>query len=183
MEARPVDPSSAVRVAVASLVIVTLLVGCGLLSGLPDGRGSRQPATPTPAPDFLGQARAICAENADAIRGLADRLVGEVTDANLVEQGTVVAGLAGVITTELVQLRSIPFAPAPSDRGAVSAWLDELDATADAQVRAVSASADRDLGAFRTAVEAAAEHWDAAGLLGSSLGLRACRPAGLDATS
>jgi hypothetical protein len=164
---------------VAALVIV-LLVGCG---PPPDGQGSSRPAIPTPVPDFRDQARGICEDNADAIRGLAGRLAGEVTDANLVEQGTLVAGLAGVISTELAQLRSIPLAPAQSDQRAASAWFDELNATADAQVRAVSASANRELSEFRKAVEAAAAHWDAAGRHASAMGLRSCRPAALDAPS
>ena len=181
MTARRGERFSAVRVAtLTALVIVTLLAGCGLLPG---GTGSGESPTPTPSPSFHEQARRICAAHAEAIRGLADRLAAEVTDANLVEQGTLVAGIAGVISTELVQLRSILLEPAPSDREAVSAWFEELDATADAQVRAVSASAARDLSAFRTAVEASVSHWDAAGTLAWAIGLSRCRPASLEPAS
>ncbi len=178
MKARHADDSSTNLLAtVAALVIVTLFSGCGL----PPVAGSGRP--PTPTPSFRDQARGICAAHAEAIRGLADRLAAEVTEANLVEQGTVVAGLAGVISTELVQLRSILLEPEPSDSEAVSDWFEELDATADAQVRAVSASAEQDVTAFRTAIEASVQHWDAAGTHASAIGLGGCRPAPLEPAS
>ena len=178
MTARRGERSSAVRVATfAALVTVTLFTGCGLL---PAGTSSDEPPTPTPTPSFHDQAHQICSAHAKAIRGLVAQLTPDVTDANLVENGTAVAGLAGVVSTELLQLRSILLEPLASDREAVSAWFDELGATADAQVRAVSASAARDVDGFRAALEASVVHWDAAGAQAASIGLRGCHPVSLE---
>jgi hypothetical protein len=164
----------------AALVILTLLAGCDLL---PTGMVSGDPPTPSPTPTFREEARAICSTHAKAIRGLVAQLTPDVTDANLVDNGTAVAGLAGVVSTELLQLRSIPPEPLASDREAVSAWFDELGATADAQVRAVSASAARDVDGFRAAFEASVVHWDAAGTQAASIGLRGCHPVSLEPRS
>jgi hypothetical protein len=106
-----------------------------------------------------------------------------VTEANLVQQGTIMAQLAGVTTTEVDRLRSIPLAPPLSDRATAASWVDELQAAADAEIRAVEASANRDVATFRVAVKAAGKHWGAAGLLGASLGLSACQQSALDGTS
>jgi hypothetical protein len=160
------------------LVVLTLLAGC-----LPTGMASGDLPTSSPTPTFREEARAICSAHAKAIRGLVAQLTPDVTDANLVDNGTAVAGLAGVVSTELLQLRSIPPEPLASDREAVSAWFDELGATADAQVRAVSASAARDVDGFRAAFEASVVHWDAAGAQAASIGLRNCRPGSLEPRS
>ncbi len=163
-----------------ALVMLTLLPGCGIL---PTGMGSGEPPTPSPTPTFREEARAICLANAKAIRGLVAQLTAHVTDGNLVANGTAVAGLAGVVSTELVQLRGIVLEPLPADREAVTAWFDELGATADAQVRAVAASAARDVNAFHAAFEASVAHWDAAGTHASSIGLHSCHPVSLEPRS
>jgi hypothetical protein len=157
-----------------------IVSACGTFTSAVPGASRDETAEPTIPPDFVGQARSICLGNADAIQGLANQLEAQITSTNLVEQGTVVAILTGVLTSELEQLRSIPVAPSTSDQARAENWLSELDATVDAQVRAVSASAERNLDAFREALARAAQHWEAAGLQASQLGLRVCRPVALD---
>lgn len=187
MIARRGTRPSAVTIVTSALVVVALLAGCGLLpeeTGSQDHpTGSQDPPTPTPMLTFRDEARGICQGNANALRGLADRLAGEVTAANLVEQGTIVAGLAGVISAELQQLRAISLEPEPSDREAAAAWLEELGATVDAQVRAVAASARRELSAFQTAVATSLAHWEAAGRHALAIRLSTCRLPNLDGSS
>lgn len=179
MMARRGTHPSAVTIVTSALLVVVLLAGCGLL---PEEMGSQDPPTGShdPTLTFRDEARGICQGNANALRGLADRLAGEVTAANLVEQGTIVARLAGVISAELQQLRAIALEPEPSDREAAAAWFEELRATVDAQVRAVSASANRELNAFRMAVATSLSHWEAAGKQAMAIRLSTCRLPNLD---
>jgi hypothetical protein len=113
----------------------------------PGGSNGPPPtASPPPRPGFLGAVEEICTETQGTRIQLAARTRTVVDSQVLVDQGTVLALKSGILSSALRRIRAVTQLPMDSD--AVAHWLVTLDEGLAAYVRAVAASANRDLDSF-----------------------------------
>jgi hypothetical protein len=129
------------------LAWIVLLTTLGASCVGPEGsRGPAPTPSPTPHPGFLGAVEQICNET-QAIRLQLAHRRREIVDAQtLVDQGTVLALKSGILSSAMRRIRALT--QPGHDAEAVAHWLVTLDKGLAAYVRAVAASADRNLDAF-----------------------------------
>lgn len=135
---------------VRTLAAIVLLTAIGAACVGPGASlGPAPTPSPTPHPGFLGAVEQICNETQGVRLQLAHRRQDVVDARNLVEQGTVLALRSGILSSSLRQIRALT--QPGHDSEAVAHWLVTLDKGLAAYVRAVAASANRELDTFVSA--------------------------------
>lgn len=152
---------------VLTSLICLLAVGCSPGTSASGEAG----ATATPVPTPPNRVVAICDAAAPTLDRLDDQLVTVVTQVNLVDQGTLIAMVTGILAADVERLRS---SPSDGDSATTAPWFAEIDAARDAGVRAVRASASRDLAGFTEAAQQMTNHLDRSRELSSQLGYSSC---------
>jgi hypothetical protein len=157
--------------ALIGMVILYLMASCSAQT--PGAPGSSSGATATPLPTPPSTVEGICMASAAVLNRLDGEFKpGAVTTETLVDQGTVVATITGVLASDLARLRTV--AAPPSGASDWKAWIAALQAVVDAGVRTVHASAAGNVAAFEAAAAEMLRARQAARDAGSVLGYQAC---------
>jgi hypothetical protein len=157
--------------ALMGMVMLCLMASCS--APTPGASGSTSDATATPLPTPPNTVEGICTASAAVLNRLDGELnPGAVTAETLVDQGTVVATITGVLASDLARLRTL--GGATPDASAWDNWIAALQRAVDAGVRAVHASATGNVAAFQAAAVDMLRARQAARAAASVLGYQAC---------